>query len=361
MSLFQPESNVAFLWPLVAGAAIKSAALLLAAAALALAMRKASAAARHWLWLLALCSILTLPFLSITLPQWKILPPQSAPEPTISIDALPSTDIAPLPNSAPTQSTQITPSPTVTQSSPLQIPDRPVEQINLPACAVLAWAIGSTVMLTPMLLGIAALFRLASRSKPIADEACTTLLARLSSQLAIAAPVRLLQSDRRTMPMIWGIRRPTILLPTDALAWPDQRLRLVLLHELAHVKRRDGLTQLIAQFARAVYWFNPLAWFAFHRLEVERERACDDIVLTAGNKPSDYAAELLAVATGSRSLAIAGLVAAPMARPSGLENRLRAILDMGQSRQHSTRRAIAIGVAALLLVLLPLVHCHSSK
>jgi beta-lactamase regulating signal transducer with metallopeptidase domain len=216
-------------------------------------------------------------------------------------------------------------------------------------------------MLTPMLLGIAALFRLASRSKPIADEACTTLLARLSSQLAIAAPVRLLQSDRRTMPMIWGIRRPTILLPTDALAWPDQRLRLVLLHELAHVKRRDGLTQLIAQFARAVYWFNPLAWFAFHRLEVERERACDDIVLTAGNKPSDYAAELLAVATGSRSLAIAGLVAAPMARPSGLENRLRAILDMGQSRQHSTRRAIAIGVAALLLVLLPLVHCHSSK
>ena len=75
------------------------------------------------------------------------------------------------------------------------------------------------------------------------------------------------------------------MLPVAAQDWSDEQLRSVLLHELAHIKRRDVLGQLLAQFACALHWFNPLVWFAAWRLHVERERACDDLVL-AKRRPS---------------------------------------------------------------------------
>ena len=82
--------------------------------------------------------------------------------------------------------------------------------------------------------------------------------------------------------MVWGFFRPTILLPADASNWQEERLRAVLLHELAHIQRNDWESQLIAQVMCAVYWFNPLVWFAARRMRVEAERACDDHVLNAG-------------------------------------------------------------------------------
>ena len=84
------------------------------------------------------------------------------------------------------------------------------------------------------------------------------------------------------MPIACGVIRPTVVLPAAADDWPDDRVRVVLLHELAHVRRRDCLTQAVADAACAVFWFNPLAWMAVRELRRERERACDDMVLAAG-------------------------------------------------------------------------------
>ena len=154
--------------------------------------------------------------------------------------------------------------------------------------------------------------------------------------------------------MAWGIFRSSVLMPADADTWPAHRLRVVLLHELAHVKRRDCLTHLVAQIACAAYWFNPLAWMAARRLRTERERACDDLVLASGTRGSDYADQLLDIARVMRAGRFPAVLAGAslaMAQRSQLEGRLMAILDPSVPRRGLTRaRALAAAVVFALLI-----------
>src|SRR5262249_11453331 len=121
-------------------------------------------------------------------------------------------------------------------------------------------------------------------AKATSDPIATALHAACL-QLGIGRPVTLLIHPDKTIPVVWGILRSRLLLPAAARHWSAEQLRSVLLHELAHVKRRDMTVQLLAQLACALHWFNPLVWFAAWRLGVERERACDDLVLAGGVRP----------------------------------------------------------------------------
>jgi len=147
--------------------------------------------------------------------------------------------------------------------------------------------------------------------------------------------------------MTWGWRHPVVLLPDDAPGWPADRLQAVLLHELAHVRRRDWLSHRFADIVCALYWFHPLVWLTARRLRTEGEIACDDLVLTSGVAAPDYARHLLDVA---RALCPASTAipkaAIAMARTARIEGRLRMILDATRPRRALTRRA-------LLLVLTP--------
>ncbi len=150
------------------------------------------------------------------------------------------------------------------------------------------------------------------------------------------------------MPMTFGILRSAIFMPSDAGTWSEERRRIVLLHELAHVRRSDVATHLLARAALAVYWWNPLAWKAWREFLKERERATDDLVLNAGARASEYANHLLDVARTMRSTNGVGCAAVAMARKSQLEGRLMAILDAGVNRQAPGRAALL--VAALMAI-----------
>ena len=152
-----------------------------------------------------------------------------------------------------------------------------------------------------------------------------------ATHIGLRRPVLLLRSRAEIVPLAAGVRKPAILLPTSAAGWSRERLRVVLLHEMAHIRRKDCLTQALGELVACIYWFHPLVWLALRRLRAERERACDDLVLHAGTKASDYAAHLLALA---RSLqpAVLSQVAVSMAAPR-LEMRLRAILNPKVNRR----------------------------
>jgi soluble lytic murein transglycosylase-like protein len=108
--------------------------------------------------------------------------------------------------------------------------------------------------------------------------------------------VRLLVAAGETAVLTWGVRRPVILLPASASAWSAERLRVVILHELQHVRRRDALYDVAAQIALIIHWPNPLAWYAVGRLRAERELACDCGVVSAGISPLAYAGHLVDLA-----------------------------------------------------------------
>src|SRR4029078_4276238 len=185
--------------------------------------------------------------------------------------------------------------------------------------------------------------RLAKHGDRVDDGECLSLTQRLANRLGITRPLPLLRGDSLAVPVTWGVVYPAVLLPPDSEEWPEARRRFVLVHEMAHVKRFDALTQLIAQLAIAIFWFDPLIWLAAHRMRVEREHACDDYVIRDGTKPSLYAGELLDMV---RSLggpphekAAPAFAALAMARRSEFEGRMLAILVPRLDRHTLDRRS----------------------
>jgi hypothetical protein len=196
--------------------------------------------------------------------------------------------------------------------------------------------------------------RLAKQGDRVDDGEWLSLTQRLANGLGITRPLTLFRGDKLAVPVTWGVVYPAVLLPPDSTEWNEERRRFVLVHEMAHVKRFDALTQLVAQIAIALFWFDPLIWLAAHRMRVEREHACDDYVLRDGTKPSLYAGELLemvqSIGTPSRESAAPAFAALAMARRSEFEGRMLAILDSRQDR-HTLSRSSAIAASMLLAML----------
>jgi len=175
--------------------------------------------------------------------------------------------------------------------------------------------------------------------------------ASLSASLGLRSPVPIRICAEPVTPMVWGFRRPLVLLPDDAESWSHPQRRMTLAHELAHVARRDLWMTPIVHLLCALFWFNPLAWTARRALFREREMACDDQALHLGAKASDYADHILDMA---RRLRLNSAAALSMSRVSELEGRLLAILEPGAKRTGISRRTLAILTAAGLMATLPL-------
>lgn len=351
---------------------LKSVLILALAGVASLALHRASAAVRHLVWCLGMVSVLLLPLLTMALPQWRvsILPTWTTLAAAENENGF-SNESAGAIRRAPTPAREDSESRTVFAPVAKAMPDTKTSpsrgsrlaasmadngrKPELPArfWLVLFWGFGALVVLAPLLVGVRALARIARQARQIKNSAWVDLLGRLKETLRLERPVRLLESNTANIPMTWGHWRPAVLLPAGADAWTEERRRLVLLHELAHVKRWDCLTQMLARLTCALFWFNPIVWIAAWRMRVERERACDDLVLVAGSKPSDYADQLLDIATSFRGRSLVSALAIAMARPSTLEGRLLAILDKARNRRAVTRWTVLVGLMALGCFVVP--------
>ena len=225
---------------------------------------------------------------------------------------------------------------------------------------LVAWAVGVSLLIARLAVGVGRVAWLARRAKRVTSGALYERSRQVAAELGVRSPVVLLETSAAVVPVVCHWVRPHLLVPPAMRDWSAERQRVVLLHELAHVRRHDCRLQLFAYLSVALHWFNPMAWLALRRLGVERERACDDIVLQAGVRPSAYADHLVAIARASRSRWLGGQVdpalAAAMAlfRPSRLAGRVSAILDPSVRRQSPNRRTNVSVLAFAAVVLLPL-------
>lgn len=144
-----------------------------------------------------------------------------------------------------------------------------------------------------------------------------------------------------------------ILVPAGSGSWSDEVKRSVLLHELGHIRRGDCLMLLMGRLACTAYWFHPLVWLAARQLRKTSEQAADDLVLASNIAPPDYAEHLVGIAAQMRGFRLFGHVALPMASPSDLEGRVRAILDPRRNHRSLKRRTCYALMALALLFLIP--------
>jgi beta-lactamase regulating signal transducer with metallopeptidase domain len=135
------------------------------------------------------------------------------------------------------------------------------------------WIAGIAASLGVLAVGLARLSWIASRATRVTHVTWADISADLSRTFGLRRPPVLLHNAHSSLLVTWGMWRSKVLLPADALDWPADRIRIVLAHELAHVRRRDWLVQMAAEILRSVHWFNPLVWLACRRLRLESERA----------------------------------------------------------------------------------------
>jgi bla regulator protein BlaR1 len=266
-----------------------------AGAAMQIALaRRVSAATRHLIWMLAIAGVLLLPALAISLPDWA---PVEYTEPAGFVPILGAG----------------TPEPPVLEALTGAIPRRQ-NSIQWPVVLTMVYLTGLVLLLMRVVLQHVWTHRLVRAATPTTEAPWLQLLAECRARIGVRRAVRLLRTAGDTMPLAAGIRQAFIVLPEVADTWPEDRRRAVLLHELAHVERHDCLTQTLAALACAVYWVHPGVWWIATRLRAERELACDDRVLSAGENAREYAGHLLELAYTLDHSAAPG-VAVTMARP----------------------------------------------
>jgi beta-lactamase regulating signal transducer with metallopeptidase domain len=383
--------NQAIEWlQLLCDMTVKGVLIMLVAALLVAARKRASAASRHLLWSVAVISLLVLPLSALLLPDWRVpvlptLLPTAAAK--IAPDETPTDELkSPEANSFPLsdsaenfsksaasakESLQVKPAarknidelpalpPYQTPlfedvQNPQSLATAPLkEKTDWALWVLMVWAAGFFVVAFRLLAGSFKMWLIAKRAERLTGNYWQTLAKNLAAQLGLRGDIRLLKSAQVTMPMTWGAVRPVVLLPSEADDWSQECSSIVFLHELAHIKRRDCLTQTLAQLACAIYWFNPLVWSAAKRLRIERELACDDQVLAVGTRATDYATHLVAIASSFEADAFASPLTVGMAC-SQLESRVVAILNPDVKRRGLNRCKIIFTAVVAVFLVVPL-------
>jgi len=324
-------------------AAIKSSAVLLVALFAAWMLRRSSAAVRHFVLAAGLACAALSPALAVVMPGWSV---------ELSKRAQMAAPVSPIATrTAPAGASVVSEAAVATAPAAAGSAVTPAftgQQV------LLVWAAGMVAAFLSLCAGLARLGWIARQASPTTHQRWLEVLTAVTASHGLARAPRLLQSSHPSLLVTWGVLRPTVLLPVSAPEWASDRMRVVLDHELAHIARRDWLTQIGAEILRCVYWFNPLMWAASRRLRQESEQACDDRVLDMGHGGPAYASHLLDLARALRSSDRLWIPAAAIARPSSLERRVAAMLTNDVNRHPVNLRTALAAVLLLAIVTLPI-------
>lgn len=305
-------------------------------------LHRRSAALRHWMLTASMAAALATPLLMQVAPAWRL--PVSA-------------NVAPVDHVSGRELTSGR-APRIGITTSVEAESRIVSSPTAfdPKATLLGiWFAGVVANLTGLLIGLWRLRSIAAVATIVHEGPWVNAARELSDHFGLRTPTTLLQSDRPALLVTWGFFTPKVMLPVDAASWDEDRIRVVLAHELAHVRRHDWIIQIGSELVRIANWFNPLVWLAASRLRLESERACDDAVVNLGVSGREYAEHLLDLARQFGRARQVPFPAVPIVpRPSNLERRVIAMLNARLSRHPVSGAARLATLAALLAVAIPI-------
>ena len=306
---------------------IKSTFLLSLAILLLLACRRTSASLRHWIISLTLIGLLVLPLCTYFLPNLEVEIPyykelsineQVSKRPTNFSEALPL-------EKEMIQNRNME----VHKNDPIPLKEDSINlsesfsfsNLELGPILIGLWLLGCLIGLGRLLFGIFKIYRISKTST------------KFDSPHSANKKVVILVNKEIQTPMTWGFKEGIILLPEAAKQWSTETLETVIVHELAHIQRKDYWVHILSLISACLYWFHPMIWWMKKRQILEREKACDEYVLSAGLANQTYAQQLISVARNLSSIAKSQEhYALPMAATSQLKQRIIAILKFQKER-----------------------------
>ena len=323
--------------------ALKASILMAGAAAVVAVMSRASAATRHFVWTLAIAGLLLLPIVTAVLPAWEVAVPILPSAVLEPIDAPRAAGVAP--------SIPVAPAGGVARVAIAPESNPIAARVPWAMMAALLYVLGLLTLIVRLLVQRRMARHIARQATRVVDPEWTRLLAQCAARVGVERPVTLLRSREQLMPMTMGTIAPIVVVPADADAWDQDRRQAVLLHELAHIARRDCLTQMLgASPARCIGFIRRCGTSPAVFASSARSRAtiaCWPPVRTHRTTRS-HLLELAYAWSGRRAPALV----VGMAGSKKLEGRMRAVLDSTRNRTTPTRRAWLAGAAVATALLL---------
>jgi len=287
--------------------------------------RKGSSSLRHRIWALSFVGLALLPLFTLRLPEIRV----ERPGKSIAY------------KSAPLSKALVTPVAQAMSSgapAPLTISQTPSSSSTFP------WEILGLVWL-------ALLARLGRQIMGAAKLSWGGVDLAVDPADGVPPHTRVLRTASVSVPVTFGFVRPTILLPLESVDWDPARLRAVLLHEGAHIRRGDWGWIVFAQWVSVLYWPNPLVYYALVRMRAESELAADESVIRSGVNAITYAQTLVEIAASIRGEKFGSVL--PFVEMGSLKARISAILSNTEIRRPLGRTAAILLLAACFLVVAP--------
>lgn len=295
-------------------------------------MRPRRPALEHGVWTAVLCGMLLLPVLDLSgrLPE---ISSSVIVETTLSVPVMPA-----WPEAA------VSPLTTAIGSSD-----------NWRGLAGLLSLMVTSILLLRSMTAWRRILQLTARANAIVEPASQELLQSSLQAAKLGHAPKLVSSPEVGTPVVFGFIRPVIILPATWPAWGKEKLRAVLLHELAHIARRDGWILAAAALNEAVFWFHPLARRINRRLRALAETACDDHAILVTRDPEGYAEMLLEIAADGQEEGALPAATPAMAHSPRISRRIERILrkpgfHSGMLRGAARRRLTAAGLTAAVLL-----------
>ncbi|HET6463682.1 MAG TPA: M56 family metallopeptidase, partial [Candidatus Krumholzibacteria bacterium] len=213
--------------------------------------------------------------------------------------------------------------------------------------AIVMWVLVALALFVRLAVAFTRAYRVASRAALESDEFLRVEVERACRALGVTRWIDIALTDEIAVPMVVGVGNPRVVLPVKSQQWSRDRLYVVLLHEIAHIRRRDCASMLFARAVGSVLWFHPLVVMLSRDVRRESERACDQLVLSTGVRGSDYAEHLVSIARLSSLRDPLATSTLAFAARSTLEQRVFSILA-GRLNSTSRRMLAAIAVVAVV-------------